>query len=584
MLLHRRTACAIALAILTAASPAGAQTFTRVTDPTNPINGDFLQSCGAAWIDLVGDGYLDLFVANGNLTSQNNRLYRNDRAGGFVRVVTGAIVSDGGPSIGVTAGDFDGDGLVDLFVPNRNNFGNFLYRGLGDTLFARVSTAPFTTDFANSNSASWVDVDGDGDLDLSVVNFQGNDFLYLNGGGPGFAFTRVDTTAITPGAEFSIPGAWADENGDGRPDLFVGNAGAQNDYLYLNHGGLFFTRTVVADGLSTLGASWGDCDDDGALDLVTTHYSGQHFTLYRNGGAPDFALTPVASAISTDAGNWVGSAFGDYDNDGALDLFLARDGATGELFHNDGPPGYGFTRVASGPIATDVTNAFAAVWGDYDRDGQLDLFVCDHTGAGNRLYHNGGTANHWLTVRVHGTSSNRSGIGARIRLYAAIGGAPRLQLREVTSQTGYNSANLDEHFGLGDAALADSIVVDWPSGAHDVWRSVAPDRFLELTEGSETVAVDEPAGGGASIRLESPRPNPGHGAERLAFTLPTAGHVRLEIFDVRGRRVATSLDAWCAAGRHDVGLDLPADLPAGLYLCRLAAAGESHSVRLARLR
>ena len=571
------------LVLLGTAAPAAAQTFTRITDPANPVVTDFLQSGGACWVDLVGDGFLDLFVANGNLTNQNNRLYRNDRAGGFVRVVTGAIVNDGGSSIGGTVGDFDGDGLPDLFVTNRANFGNFLYRGLGDTLFAKVTTGAPVTDLANSNMSSWVDVDGDGDLDLHVVNFQGADFLYRNDGAPGFGFTRIDTTAITPGTEFSIPGAWADENGDGLPDLFVGNAGAQNDDLYLNHGGFFFTRTVIADGLSTLGCSWGDWDDDGALDLVTPHYSGQKITLYHNGGAPAFALTPVASAVSADNGNWVGSTFGDYDNDGALDLFVSRDGAASELFHNDGPPSYGFTKVTSAPLTTDVTAAFGAVWGDYDRDGQLDLVVCDHSGAGNRLYHNGGTPNHWLTIRAVGGGLNRSAIGARIRVYATIGGAPRAQLREVTSQTGYNSANLDQHFGLGDAAVADSVAIAWPSGRRDTWAAVAADRFLPLVEGTGTVGV-EPAVAPAGPRLAAPVPNPCRDATILRFALAVAGRARLEVFDVRGRRVTVAIDAFLPAGAHEVRVELPESAGPGVYLCRLESPGGSRTVRLARVR
>ncbi len=477
-------------ACLAAATMADAQTFTRVTDPSNPVVTDLRMSGGGCWIDLVGDGYLDLFVANGNLTNQPNALYRNDRAGGFIRVVTGPVVTDGGSSIGGTVGDYDNDGLLDLFVTNRNNFGNFLYRGLGDTLFAKVSTGPPVTDIANSNSSSWVDIDRDGDLDLYVVNFQGNDFLYLNGGAPSYGFARVDTTALTVGAEFSIPGAWGDADNDGLPDLFVGNAGAQSDYVYMNQGGLFFTRTVLADGLSTLGASWGDVDNDGDLDLFVAHYQGQKSTLYRNGGAPAFTLTPDAASIaSNEFGNWVGSAFGDFDNDGALDLFVARDGGAGALYHNDGPPGYGFTKITTGAIATDFVNAFGAVWGDYDRDGQLDLFVADHLGAGNRLYHNGGTANHWLTVRCRGGASNRAGLGARVRVVATIAGTPRSQMREVAGQTGYNSQNLDQHFGLGDAAVADSLVIEWPSGRRDTWAGIAADAWLVLDEGSGTVAV-----------------------------------------------------------------------------------------------
>ena len=282
------------------------QTFTRITDPSSPIVTDAYQSGGACWVDLVGDGYLDLFVANGNLTNEPNRLYRNKRPGGFTSVTGSPVVTDGGSSIGGTFGDFDNDGRIDLFVTNRGNFGNFLYRGMGDTLFSKVTTGDPVTDLANSNSSSWVDADNDGDLDLYVVNFSGDDFLYV--ASPAGVFTKTAIPGMTPGAEFSIPGAWADYDNNGLDDLFVGNAGTQDDYLYKNSGGLAFTRTVIPDGLSTLGASWGDYDNDGYLDLVVTHFSGQNCTLYHNGGPPSFTLTPVtSSAVSVSTGNWVGS-------------------------------------------------------------------------------------------------------------------------------------------------------------------------------------------------------------------------------------------------------------------------------------
>lgn len=584
--LWQRTLTALALLLATHSGPAAAVTFVRVTDPANPVVTDALMSGGGCWLDLVGDGYLDLFVANGNLTNQPDALYRNTRSGGFVKVVTGPVVAAGGSSIGGTVGDFDNDGHPDLYVTNRANFGNFLFRGLGDTVFTRITTGPAVTNLGNSNSSSWVDADNDGLLDLFVVNFQGFDYLYRNTGAPSFALTRIDTTALTPGGEFSIPGAWADYNGDGLDDLFVGNAGNQNDYLYTNHGQLRFTRTVIPDGLSTLGASWGDYDNDGWLDLVVAHYTGQPSTLYHNSGPPAFTLDPVAgSPIAATAGNWVGTAWGDYDNDGALDLYLGNDGAAGSLFHNDGPPAYGFTKVTSGPVATDAFSAFGAVWGDYDRDGQLDLFVADHTGAGNRLYRNTGGGGHGLTVRCVGTTSNRSAIGAKVRVLASIGGAPRWQLREVTSQTGYNSSNLDQHFGLGDAIRADSVVVEWPSGRREAWADMPADQWRILTEGTSTLAVvpfDPRARGG--ITLAAPRPNPSRGSTLIGFTLEADADVRLEVLDLTGRRMTMLAEGRWARGPHQVELHDAARWPAGVYLCRLSSNGAERVVRMLLVR
>ncbi|MFI5371854.1 MAG: FG-GAP-like repeat-containing protein, partial [Candidatus Eisenbacteria bacterium] len=456
-----------------------------------------------------------------------------------------------------------------------------LYRGLGDTSFAKVSTGAPVTNIGNSNSSSWVDLDDDGNLDLYVVNFQGNDFLYHNDGPPSYTFTRVDTTAMTTGTEFSIPGAWADYNGDGLEDLFIGNAGTQNDYLCTNHAHLWFTRQTFSDGRSTLGASWGDYDNDGWLDLVVTHYSGQPNTLYHNSGPPLFTLTPVTTSIvSSEVGSWVGSAWGDFDNDGNLDLYVANDGAPGALYHNGGPPDYGFTRITTGAVATDVDNAFGAVWGDYDRDGQLDLFVADHAGNRNRLYHNDGNGNHWLTVRCRGTISNRTAIGAKVRVLATIAGTPVWQLREVTGQTGYNSQNLDQHFGLGDAPVVDSLRVEWPSGRRDTWAAVPADRLLILDEGTGTVGVGNPGAGVASaLTLEPARPNPCRGAAILSFTLPRDGRALIEVFDIRGRRVSRVLDTWLPMGRHEAPFSASARSPEGVYFCCLTSGGETRTTR-----
>ncbi len=190
---------------------ADSQTFTRVTDASNPVVTDQFESGGGCWVDVNNDGWADLFVANGNLTSQNNSLYINDRNGNFIKVFTGDVVNDGGSSIGGTFGDYNADGQVDLFVTNRNFFKNFFYKGLGDSIFTKITSGNIVTDSANSNCGHWVDIDNDGDLDLFVLNFQGNDFLYLNSGASQYNFTKIDTAAfLVNSGDFSIAAAWSD--------------------------------------------------------------------------------------------------------------------------------------------------------------------------------------------------------------------------------------------------------------------------------------------------------------------------------------------------------------------------------------
>src|SRR5439155_20474239 len=181
------------------------------------------------------------------------------------------------------------------------------------------------------------------------------------------------------------------------------------------------------------------------------------------------------------------AAWGDYDNDGWLDLFVGnRDGTPGQhslLYHNNGDGT--FTRITAGPIAELINTAGGCAWGDYDNDGFLDLFVStlgNFPGESNALFHNHGNSNHWLKVKCEGTTSNRSGIGAKVRVKATLNGKPVLQLREITSGDGIGSSALIAHFGLGDAMNVEMLRIEWPSGTVQVMTNVPTQQFLTVTE------------------------------------------------------------------------------------------------------
>src|SRR5262245_9785459 len=249
-----------------------AQTFTKITE--GPVVNDGSNSTGASWADYDGDGFLDLFVASGNQTPQNDLLYRNNRNGTFTQITSGDIVTAGGSSIGGAWGDYDNDGGPDLFVANRQGENNFLFRNDGNGTFTKITTGNIVTDGGDSNSCSWVDLDNDGDLDLYVINFSQADFLYLNNGNG--TFTRVTSGPPVTDVSFSISGAWADYDNDGDLDLFISNGRNQNNSLYRNDGNGAFTKitsgAIVNDGGNSIGCSWGDYDNDGNADLFVANF------------------------------------------------------------------------------------------------------------------------------------------------------------------------------------------------------------------------------------------------------------------------------------------------------------------------
>lgn len=546
-----------------------AQTFTKITSTLNPIVNDTARSGGGSWIDIDNDNDLDLFISNGNLSTQNNNLYINNGSGNFTKIITGSIVTDGGSSIGSSWGDYDNNGQLDCFVTNRNNFGNFLYMGNGTTNPIKITGIPTVTDIANSNSSSWIDIDNDGDLDLYTVNFMGNDFLYLNQGPSSYTFTTNQTNPIQlDNSNFSIPGIWADFNNDRKPDLYVGNAGTQNDKLYINNGGLSFTSFTITDGKATLGGSWGDYDNDGDLDLYIANYTNQASILYNNSGAPLYSLTPVPSSTVLVVGNSVGTAWGDVDNDGDQDLFVCDDGGNNHLYLNSGFPTYTFTSVSSGQIVNDGGNSFGCTLGDYDNDGSLDVFVANQLNQTNFLYHNNGNTNKWITVKCNGVSSNKSAIGAKVFIKANILGNDIWQMQEVLAQTGYNSQNLWLHFGLANSSMIDTMIIKWPSGITDTCLNIPTNNFYNATEGACLSAV-----GIKDLKNKNPIsaivfPNPCENSAQIEYYLNNEEFVEIKIVDALGKEVYSLPEEKRIAGIHARSINL-SQLISGIYYCKI---------------
>ena len=574
-----------------------AQSLSQVT--SGPLVSDFAYSEGAAWEDIDGDGDLDLFVSN--ILSQNNLLYLGDGFGGFVQDFDDPAVTNAGFSYGANLVDLSGDEVPDLFVANggaSQSAENFLFLGVGDGSFAAVLDDPIATEVRGSWSAATADIDNDGDLDVFCANYNQNNSLFLNDGSG--SFVPVATGDIVTNAGASLGSAFADYDNDGDADLFVANAdfgAGQNNFLYENNGNGTFARivvgAVVTDGGNSVGGSWADYDNDGDLDLYVTNYFGEDNFLYANDGSGGlsrvFGVPPV-----TDGGSSVCGAWGDSDLDGDLDLFVSNDLNENNAFYVNLGDG-SFEKQVSGDPIDDGGRSNGSTWADVDRDGDLDLFVTNGdnpVSQSNFFYRNDlSPTPSFLHVRLIGNTSNYSAIGGRVEVKATIDGDPRWQVREILSQTGYNSQNsLPAEVGLGDAGIVDSVVVRWPSGVVSVLQNV-PLGFLEIPEldpssvGSEPDAVPNPS---MSMRTAGLRayPNPFRAFAAAEFQLDHAAPIRLSIYDMQGRRMSTLVETFLPSGTHRTQWDGRDEtgrlLPAGTYFLELSSPGSVQRRKVTR--
>jgi hypothetical protein len=352
----------------------------------------------------------------------------------------------------------------------------------------------------HSDGGSWSDYDSDGFIDFFVANAGGvKNFLYHNNGNN--TFTKITSGAIVNDIGYSLSCAWADYDNDGKPDLFVSNFLGPTSFLYHNTGDLTFARATGAVGnianlaANSIGCAWGDYDNDGFPDLCIANdgvlnSDGRPSFLFHNNTNGTFSQV-TSAGLETRPAPSPSCAWGDYDNDGYLDLLVLNNNGFNFLYHNEGNGS--FTRVTSSIIATDGGPGSASsgcAWVDIDNDGFLDLFIANGSGpspvvGNNFLYHNEGNTNSWLKIKCVGTVSNRSAIGAKVRIKAIIHGKPSWQMREVTMGDGFQSGSpLDLHFGLGDATNVETVRIEWPSGTVQELQNILAKQFLTIIEPS----------------------------------------------------------------------------------------------------
>ena len=564
--------------------------FTKVS--TGPAATDAANSQGASWIDVDHDRDLDLYVAN--VGTQANFLYRNQGNGTLVRVTTGDIATDLFSNAGNCWADYDNDGDLDVFATGSNPA---FYENDGAGRLSRLNrSAVFGTNDLRSWACAWADYDRDSLVDLVIAHPAGafgapqlSNFLFRNQGDGTFA--RITNTPVTTNlAPFTVP-SWSDYDLDGDVDLFIGSGPASAspglDFLFRNMltetGAATFER--ITEGPLARGTrdgqiiNWIDYDNDGDLDAFVTNWGGGMGgladELFRN---DDGTLTKITSgSLVTDRQVSLASVWGDFDNDGDQDV-LVTDGNGGQpnrLYENNGDGS--FTRLSAPPFSIDRSVSWGASAGDYDNDGDLDLFIANAiNGSRNFLYRNDLDAgNHWLKIHLIGTASNRAAIGARVRVKATLGGQAVWQLREVSSQNSFNGHNsLAVHVGLAEATRVDSLEITWPSGQVDVYTNVDVDQFLVATEGQTVspVATDEEPAFPDDFVLSPNYPNPFIRSTTLRYRLPRTTHMTLSVHDVLGRTVATLVDGQQPPGEHVATFEA-GTLPGGVYLYRLQVEG-----------
>ncbi len=496
---------------------------------------------GVAMLDYDNDGWLDLFFANGTTLEgfppgqePTSHLYRNRGNGTFEDATAKAGLALTGWGQGACAGDYDNDGWVDLYVTFWGQ--SRLFRNHRDGTFGDVTTdAGLATTTRWGAGCAFIDFDRDGRLDLFAANYidfdmksapvpasglcrykgvpvacgppglaGGKNVLYRNAGGGTFA--DVSSTAGITGANgtYGLGVSTLDFDDDGWTDLYVAND-SNPSTLYRNRRDGTFEDVAIRAGCAYsqdgkpqagMGLAMGDYDRNGTIDIFKTNFAGDTSTLYANTGSGLCEDRTFASGIGLNT-RWLGwgVAFVDLDHDGWLDLFLVNGHVYPEVEQLRTEAGYRQRKViyrnlrngkfedVTDTLGEPVTIARAgrgAAFGDFDNDGDVDVAVNNVHDTPNLYRLDAPTAPAWTELRLVGTTSNRSAIGARVRIVA--GGAALV--REVRGGGSYYSQNdLRVHAGLGDATRIDRVEIRWPNGRDEVFPEVPVRRIVTLVEG-----------------------------------------------------------------------------------------------------
>jgi len=494
---------------------------------------------GVAVFDYDNDGNLDIFFTNGadisTLKKDSpkywNRLFHNNGDGTFTDVTEKSGLKGSGYDTGVAVGDYDNDGYADLFVSGV--YRNTLYHNNGDGTFTDVTEkaglARLDKEYGPlwSIGAAWVDVNNDGLLDLFVVNylkwdvhneppcsFEGKpeychpkyyketpNQLFLSKGDGTFADISAQS-GIRAHLGKGMSAGIADYDGDGLADIFVTNDKLFN-FLFHNKGNARFEEVGFEAGvalpehgnlISGMGLDFRDLNNDGFPDIVLLALAGETFPLYQNNGKSGFSEITGKSGMGLLSHPMAGYSpnIADFDNDGWKDIFVSRGDVQSPamarrsvidqpntVFRNLAGEKWSALTEEAGFTAQPPRRHRGSAYGDFNHDGKLDLVVTALSAPAELWINDSPDSRHWLELALQGTKSNRSGIGAKIRITAE----GRSQFDYYSTASGYASSSAGPmHFGLGSAKTVDEIEIRWPSGTKQVLKNVAADRIVHVVE------------------------------------------------------------------------------------------------------
>lgn len=542
---------------------------------------------GVSFFDYNMDGRADLTFSNG--IGQQLRIFENNDSGVFLEMTTQMSLTVQVETKSVLWADYDNDGDQDLLVTGYYEITR-LFRQDGPMVFTDMTgISGITIDSLQMAPGCWFDYDNDGWLDLYVCNrnILEPNRLYKNNAGQNFVdVTHVAGVGDTAKAPLAV--AALDYDNDGFQDIYIANDRGAGNTLYRNLGnGKFADVSAAANAdlkFDAMGVAIGDYDNDGWFDIYVSNGPAGNGLLHNNGdGTFSDLAAPLGLLVNKIC--W-GVNFFDYDNDSDLDLLACVSGGSSDisnvLFENSG------NGTFLTPQLTGFENyqrpSFSQAIGDFDNDGYPDIVVLNEDSL-STIWHNRGGSNNWLKVELIGTISNRDGVGSIVEIW-------RSGQKMVRSKhCGISYLGQDDRIisiGVGNDTKVDSIIIRWPSGIVDIARNEGVNKVVSFVEGQAVLAVRSPFVVSGGFNLTGNFPNPFNPQTSIKFTVTRPGIGSLAVFDLHGRSVYTSHEAFYAAGAHQIIWDgtnsAGNPVSSGAYYYQLSIEGFSQPGKMLLIR